>query len=83
MASFIHGYKPKPGGVRKIMRSKGVQGVVGDAAEELAAAATSHSGAVYGSRVRLQTAAAKGYVYTGNYADMRDQAENGTLSSLV
>lgn len=82
MAS-IHGYKPKPGAVRKIMRSGGVQGVIGSTADGLAARATARGQGIYGSRVRVQSVAAKGYVYTGNWPAMVDQAERGTLSSLV
>lgn len=76
-------YRPNGPGIRKIMKSREMQKLVGTHAEAVAERATSMGRGRYGSRSRVQAVSAHGYAFTANYAAMLDNARNDTLDKAL
>lgn len=79
-------YKPNKAGIVGMMKSSGMADIVGTEAHLIAHAANmlaQSDGAYFGSRVKVQRTAAKGYAYTGNFAAMRDNAYRDTLHRAI
>ena len=81
-------YKPNKAGIVGVMKSKGMESIVGDEARLIAAAANmlardkDHK-AHFGSRTKEQRYAVKGYAYTGNIQAMYDNARHDTLHRAI
>ena len=73
-SSFVKAYKPNRKGIIGIMKSAGVQGIVGEKAAQVAARASGmandmgsfYAYARYGSRVTIGGISAHGIAYTAN-----------------
>ena len=76
-------YKPNAAGIRALMKSAPIEGLVGQYAADVAARATSIGDGIYGSRTRIGRVSAHGYAYTGNFAAMLDNAKNDTLDAAL
>lgn len=87
-------FVPNAQGLIDVMRSPGVEKLVGlhaariaDSATRMASAEpmgyTGKNTAFYGSHTKIQRLAAKGYAYTGNAPAMYDNAANDTLHHAI
>lgn len=76
-------YKSNRAGMVKLMQSKGMERVVGDAADRISLFATSQGHGYFGSKTKIQSVSAHGYVYTGDFHAMRAEAKYGILNRSI